>query len=97
MVHIYFQIKRHSGGEHGNNNFGIIFGVFLIAAGLADIHDEKMASLTFWVDVLIILIGALFMLGVAKFISRKKNNNIALLGNTFIFQPHYYSIETLFS
>lgn len=41
MVHIYFQIKRHSGGEHGNNNFGIIFGVFLIAAGLADIHDEK--------------------------------------------------------
>lgn len=56
----------------GTTIFGIIFGVFLIAAGLADIHDEKMASLTFWVDVLIILIGALFMLGVAKFISRKK-------------------------
>lgn len=72
MVHIYFQIKRHSGANMGTTIFGIIFGVFLIAAGLADIHDEKMASLTFWVDVLIILIGALFMLGVAKFISRKK-------------------------
>ncbi|ATM86584.1 hypothetical protein OP862_07545 [Yersinia massiliensis] len=56
----------------GTTIVGIIFGVFLIAAGLADIHDENLASLTFWVDALLIFVGAIFLLGVAKFIGRKK-------------------------
>ena len=56
----------------GTTIFGIIFGVFLIAAGLADTHDENLASLTFWVDALLILVGAVFLLGIAKFIGRKK-------------------------
>ncbi|AKP32490.1 hypothetical protein [Yersinia aleksiciae] len=56
----------------GTTIFGIIFGVFLIAAGLADIHDENLTSLTFWVDALLIFIGAVFLLGIAKFIGRKK-------------------------
>ncbi|CFQ38828.1 MULTISPECIES: hypothetical protein [Yersinia] len=56
----------------GTTIFGIFFGVFLIAAGLADIHDENLASLTFWVDALLIFVGAVFLLGVAKFIGRKK-------------------------
>ncbi|HDL6962380.1 TPA: hypothetical protein PXM28_001629 [Yersinia enterocolitica] len=56
----------------GTTIFGILFGVFLIAAGLADINDENLASLTFWVDALLIFVGAVFLLGIAKFIGRKK-------------------------
>ena len=56
----------------GTTIFGILCGVFLIAAGLADIHDENLASLIFLVFFFLILVGAVFLLGIAKFIGRKK-------------------------
>lgn len=52
--------------------FGIFFGVFLIVVGLVDIYDENLVFLIFWVDVLLIFVGVVFLLGIVKFIGWKK-------------------------